>query len=55
MEKVIKRFNKQGKCIYYKNSDKNEIWFEYDDKGNCIYSKNSDGYEIEYEYIYEED
>ena len=45
MEKVIRKFNKQGNMIHYKNSDGYERWWEYDDNGKLIHYKNSNGYE----------
>jgi hypothetical protein len=39
--------DKNGKLIYFENSD--GLWdkWEYDDKGNLIYSEDSDGYIVD--------
>ena len=36
--------------IHYKNSNGDEIWYEYDSNGNEIHYKTSDGFEVWYEY-----
>lgn len=42
--------NSEGKAIYAKDTEGDEVWFDYDQKGNLVHIKASDGTETFKEY-----
>ncbi len=47
---IIKKYDENNNCIYYKYSDNYEIWREYDENNNEIHCKNNYGEEAWKEY-----
>jgi YD repeat-containing protein len=45
-----RKYDANGNCIHYKDSDDYEYWYEYDSNGNHIHFKDSNGYKKWYEY-----
>ena len=50
INKVVKKYDKNGNLIYCKSSQGIESWLKYDERNNGIYFKNTDGYEWWHEY-----